>query len=913
MFALASLLPTEASAQLQTGTLTGTVKDESGGLLPGVSITVKNVANGQTRTVTTNETGRYQVIALQPGQYSLDAQLQGFATVSRSGVTVNVGSEIDVDLTMKIASLSESLTVTGEAPLVQSTKTDLSNIVTQQTLENLPSRQKQYLDFTLLMPATTQAVSTVQGTGAVIGGARSKEGALLIDGFYNFDEGFNMPKQMQSQDAIQEFQVVQFGGAAEYGRAIGGVINAVTKSGANELSGSGYGYFRNNSLNAQPFETKFLGVSKTDYHRYQEGGTFGGPLVQNKSFYFGAFEKVNETWPYANGISPANAAIIGLVPGDTISPRYFRSTFALIKWDYNLTGSSRLSASYSFTNHHDREMCCLQPLSTGSYAYELFANDHLASMTWTNVGASGRRVQDVKVSYFPRFYGTAGDLAGGPPVVPVGQINTASESNSSAPSVSIGGVANFGSVTLNNNINTYPVEAIYTSSVFATKHTIKFGADYYYAYYDYNQYNPLHGSYSFSSVANFIKGAYSQYTQSFGAIAAPRTHQWLSGFIQDQWQPNSLTTFNYGIRYDMEFNPHQDPSGIGWGNVYRNVGPRFAVSRDVNGRGHTFLKLNTGIFYDRIWNNATNNFYALEGYQTRKSYTWTPTSPGAPIYPAVFATPPPNLPGTLNNVIIVPSQAKDPVSAQFIATLEHSVTNDLSISLSAVYTKSWWKEYNVDTNLVWTGTAFIRPNPNYRQITQTVYGAQAEYEGGFVEVKKRGTRIGFDANFTVSRALQAGTGFPNDPRVGITADYGPVPDVPPVRFVATGWYNFTSTMQASLNYQAQGGIAVNPVDAGVDLLGTGVTGTRTPVLGPFSFRAPERNSFDGRFTWALPAGGRNQKLHLSAECYNMFNHTNVIAVNNNYGGVTGAPNAVFMAPTAYAPPREVQLGLRYSF
>jgi hypothetical protein len=912
IFAALAFLPTIARAQVQTGQINGVVKDETGGALPGVTITTKNLANGQVRTVESGTNGLFQVVALQPGQYSVTAELAGFGTVTRSDITVNVGSAIDVDIAMKIANLTETLTVTSEAPIVQSTKTDLSEVITQQAMENLPSRQKQYLDFTLLMPATTQSVSTVQGTGAVIGGARSKEGALLVDGFYNFDEGFNMPKQRQSQDAIQEFQVIQFGGAAEYGRAIGGIINAVTKSGTNSTGGSGYGFFRNNSLNAQPFESEFLGVPKTDYNRYQEGGTLGGPIVENRVFYFASYEKVNETWPYANGITPANAALIGLIPSDTTSPRYFRSSFALGKIDYNLNGGQRLTTSLSYTNQHDREMCCLQTLTTGSAAYELYANDFAGSVNWTSVSASGHRMQDAKLSYFPRYYGTAGDLAGGPPLVPQGQINTSLESNSSAPSVSIGGVATFGSVSLNNRINTFPVEAIYTSSMFVNRHTVKFGADYYYAYYDYNQYNPLHGSYTFSSVANFQKGLYTQYTQSFGAIANPRAHQWLSGFIQDQFRASDRVTYNYGLRYDLEINPKQEFSGVAWGNVYHNVGPRGAASIDLTGDGHTFLKLSSGLFFDRIWNNATNNFYALEGYQTRASYTWTPTSPGAPAYPAVFATAPANLPKTLNNVIIVPSDARDPMSAQAVATLEHALTTNLSVSVSGVYTRSWWKEYNVDTNLVWNGSAFIRPNSNYRQITQTVYGAPAEFTGGFVEIKKRGVKFGADANFTASKALQAGTGFANDPRVGIMADYGPVPDVPRWRVVGTGWYNLTPDMQVSINFQDQDGIAINPVAAGQDLLGTGVTGTRTPGLGPFAFRAPSRNSFDGRFTWQLPVGLK-QRLRLSAEVYNLFNHQNVIGVNNNYGPNEATPNAVWLTPTAYAPPREIQLGVRFQF
>ena len=185
---------------------------------------------------------------------------------------VNIGSVTDLNLTLRLGTIEESVTVSGESRLIERSKTALSSVITQDTIESLPSRNRQYLDFALLLPASTESVTRIQGTGAVVGGARSKEGSLLVDGFYNLDETFAMPKTHHSQDAIQEFQVVTFGGAAEYGRAIGGVINAVTKSGGNKVQGSGYGFFRNKNLNEQDFAEKRLGRPKSDFSRQQWGG-----------------------------------------------------------------------------------------------------------------------------------------------------------------------------------------------------------------------------------------------------------------------------------------------------------------------------------------------------------------------------------------------------------------------------------------------------------------------------------------------------------------------------------------------------------------------------------------------------------------------------------------------------------------
>ena len=345
------LSPAAAVAQTDTGSVAGTVVDESGGTLPGVTITVTNTANGQARTTVTNESGRYQITALQPSRYSIKAEIQGFATVLRPEVTVNVGSAIDVNLTMKVSTIEETVTVTGEAPIIESTRADLSNVITAEQLDSLPSKGRQYLDFTLLLPATVENTSTLaQGAGLNVGGARGKEAALLVDGFYNLDEGFAKPKQRHSQDAIQEFQVVSFGGSAEHGRAIGGIVNAVTKSGGNAFHGSGYGYYRGTDLNAQDFGEKRRGAPKAPFTRQQWGGTFGGPIKRDKSFFFGAYERIKEDYSFDNGILASDAATLGIPNEDVGSmPRYYYLNFAMGKWDHNINENHRIQASVALS------------------------------------------------------------------------------------------------------------------------------------------------------------------------------------------------------------------------------------------------------------------------------------------------------------------------------------------------------------------------------------------------------------------------------------------------------------------------------------------------------------------------------------------------------------------------------------
>ena len=905
-----------AFAQIDTGAITGTITDQSGAALPGVTVTITNVATSQARTTVTNELGHYQASALQPNRYNVKAELQGFATVVHADVIVNVGTAIDVNVAMKIATVQETVTVTGEPPLVESSRTGLSSVISQTQLDSLPSRDRQFLDYVLLMPASTENTSTsAQGIGVNIGGGRAKEASLLVDGFYNEDVGFAHIKQRYSEDSIQEFQVVDFAGAPEYGRAIGGIINAVTKSGSNTFSGSGYGFLRNENLNAEDFGSKALGLTtKPEFRRQQWGGTLGGPLQRDKSFFFLAYERYKEDTPYNDSVTAANAALIGLTQGDAGNiPQFTYSNFAMAKWDYNVDNNHRLQTGFAFSRWTDFNQSAVA-YRTLSAEYGTHATDLSLIFKYTDISDDSKRLQEIKATYFPRYYGVAGQAQGGPPLAAAGDINQGPEGNNSPPHVTISSVATFGSAALSNAINTYPMQVLYSSTRFADRHTVKFGGDYMFTNYDYTLYSPLAGSYSFSSLSNYLGGKYAQYSQSFGDPANPRFHQYASGYIQDSWQQSARLTINYGLRYDLEVFP-KSPNGQRFGWDPYDFGPRFSVSYDLTGQGTTFLKVSSGLYYDRLFDNETVFYTNLEGYQTLTSYTWTPTTPGAPLYPSVFATAPAKLPAGISNTNILPSNLRVPRSGQFVAKVERAITPRLVVSASAIYTRTWAREYQLDTNTVWTGTTWIHLDPAYRQILQYQFNGQAEYAGGVIDITARGNRIGFNGNLTLARAYESTNNYsdqPNDPRLGIGADWGPQTDTPVVRGVTSGWLNLNSRMQISGSFRARTGIAVNSVATGIDLIGAGNLGSRTPGFSRNSFRAPENNQVDARFTWSIPLQS-SKKLNIFVECFNLLNHENVVTVNNDYGPTPGSPLPVFLTPTSWAPPREVQLGTRLTF
>jgi hypothetical protein len=919
---LGVLAPSLARAQggTSTASVAGKVSDATGGVLPGVTVTVTSLSTNQQRTVVTNEEGVYRFAGLTPGEYSITAELEGFSKFVQSGIRLQVGGSSDLNVTMRLSNVSESMTVTGQAAIIESAKTDLSTVISRDQIDTLPTISRNFLDYALLSPGVNEDVRTTgQGIGLKVAGARDKDGALLVDGLWNTDESFTYPKVKYSQDAIAEFQVQTMGGAAEYGRSVGGIVSAVTKSGGNALSGSGYGYFRNKTLNGEDFLSAQQGLPKAAFDREQWGGSLGGRLVVDKTFFFGAADRSTQTTPFNNGITSQNAATIGLPPEDVGNiDQYLRDTFAMAKVTHVANQNNTLTATYAMT--YDVISNFNTPFATRSRSGLWDSTDNTFSFQWTRVSRQGTWLHDLRVAYLPRKFNNTNRNEGGPPLTADGELRS-----SLAPSVNITQVANFGSGYILLDMTTRPVQATYSTSVFKNKHSFKFGTDVMGVYFLYNRYQgPQSGSYAFSSMANFLAGRYTTYTQSFGPAGLARDHIYLSAYAQDSWVANSRLTVNYGLRWDGDdITGYQ---GQDYGHSWKNFGPRLAVSYDLTGKGTTLLKVGTGLMFDRLWENPITPTYYNNKYVGQQiSATWNFGQPGAPVYPNTIPgdTLPANAPVGVRNVYIVPDPLKMPETWQFIATLDRAFGDNFSTSVSAVGTRSWNKENPFDTNLVWGNAAnpdglccFTRADPNFRQILQYQYRSNASYAGMVVTAQRRyrhGLRFG--GNLTVARAYDQGENYstqPNDNRY-FSADYGPSGDVPTVTATANGSADFTKALQLSWVFHVRSGLRIDPKSGPtLDLNGDGAFNDRTPGLARNSFEGPATNSLDLRLTCALPVRSSG-KRQLTLEAFNVYNKENWQSLNTLYGPVASAPNPVFGTPLSYYPPRQVQLGARFSF
>ncbi len=297
--AIAVLIPALAMAQTESGKVTGSVTDQSGAVLPGVTVNLKSVDRATTRTTVTNNAGEYVFAGLVPGTYEVTAELSGFST-RQVRTTVPVGATVNVNVQMAVGAQTEVITVVGETAAAINTSTqDIATTVTETQIRELPTITRNAYDLVQLSgnATPTPPEMTARGTGYNINGARSASTNIMLDGSANNDEFTATVGQLVPLDSVQEFSVITSNFSAQYGRASGGVVNVATKSGTNQFRGTVYEFFRNEALATNSFDNKANEIEKGKFDRHQMGFSLGGPLVKDKVHFFtsGEYIRVRST------------------------------------------------------------------------------------------------------------------------------------------------------------------------------------------------------------------------------------------------------------------------------------------------------------------------------------------------------------------------------------------------------------------------------------------------------------------------------------------------------------------------------------------------------------------------------------------------------------------------------------------
>src|SRR5258705_13539376 len=300
-----SLNTVSVQAQTLYGTIQGQVQDQQGAAIGKAEVTVRNLETGAVRKVNANDAGAYQVTSIPPGSYELTASTAGFKTDVRSGITVTVGAEINVNFSLTVGAVSEKIEVTAEAAQVDTSSATLGGFVNSTTIRELPLNGRDWISLSLLQPGVSPNASQNQndlsraqrgnGLSLYISGGRHTDNAFRIDGVSVNDYANGSPgsalRVSMGLDAIREFSVLTNSYSAEYGRGAGGVVNAITKSGTNQIHGGAYYFHRNSALDARNF---FDLATLPAFRRHQFGGYLGGRIIKDKTFYFVNYEQLTE-------------------------------------------------------------------------------------------------------------------------------------------------------------------------------------------------------------------------------------------------------------------------------------------------------------------------------------------------------------------------------------------------------------------------------------------------------------------------------------------------------------------------------------------------------------------------------------------------------------------------------------------
>jgi Carboxypeptidase regulatory-like domain/TonB dependent receptor-like, beta-barrel/TonB-dependent Receptor Plug Domain len=350
-----------AQSQATTGVIEGTVKAENGEAVGGASVLLTNTATNFEKTVTSAADGRFRAILLPLGPYRLTVSLEGFATLVREGVDLAVGQTLNLTLTLQLSAVEQSVTVTAEAPLIETSRTEGATRIDEASIENLPNNGRNFLDFTKLTPGVT-IVQGPDGDELSINGQKGIHNNISVDGadfnnpFFGEQRGGQRPPFTFNLDAVQEVVVVTDGAPAEFGRSSGGFVNVVTKSGTNQHHGTAHGFYKDDGLSGTPKNPDGSAAEKGNFDQEQTGFTLGGPLRQDEVFYFVAadVQRANRTKQLdPNRMDPQLVAFldsIGIPNDNSPISRSDDAEVFLGKIDWHISERNLLTLRYNYTN-----------------------------------------------------------------------------------------------------------------------------------------------------------------------------------------------------------------------------------------------------------------------------------------------------------------------------------------------------------------------------------------------------------------------------------------------------------------------------------------------------------------------------------------------------------------------------------
>jgi hypothetical protein len=958
-------------AQSSTGSVSGLLTDDSGGALPGVTVTATNTATGTSRTTVSNSAGAYSLPLLPPATYTIEASLDGFRPVRRDKVVVNIGTDANVSLSLQ-AGVAETITVTAAAPLVETERTQVSSVVNEVAIENLPTNGRNFIDFVLTTPGV---VKDVRAGDISFAGQRGTLNSLVIDGANNDNTFFGQalgrtgsgraPYQF-SQDAVKEFQVNTSAYSAEYGRAGGAVINVVTKSGTNDFDGTIFYFLRDRRYNANDYINELNGRPKSPYHFDQYGGSVGGPIVRDRHFFFLNYDAQRNEIP--------NPVVLGGTRAVTIRTPEDQAGY-----------DELLARSGDYVRRQDQDVYLLKT------DHELWSNAHL-SMRYNRQEFVGVNLENANLQHSVEHTGNSTvntDTLSGVLSAAIGggffnelraqwaKDREPGQANFSGPEVEVFHDSNLvvrvGQNTFSPRETTIKRWQIAdTATYLLNTHTLKGGFDVSHdAILNYFPGN-FAGTYRFNTLSDFAQRRPNRFLQAFagpgttGPVTNPDITEY-GLFVQDEWKLMPAVTLTAGLRYDLQSIAQPEvqnsdaqllAAGIDTADIpedTNNIAPRLGIAWTPGSDGRTVVRAGYGIFYGRTPAIMIGTAHSNNGINVQ---TINFTGAQMPVYPNVYSSIPTGATIPKPTIFAFDKDYENPQVHQGSLGLERALTNDLLVGVTYQYVKGEDLTRSADINIsdpvnTTVGVPGIGPAPvkryngrpftNFARIIEFQSSAGSRYDGLTLDVQKRFAqnwqgRIAYTYSHVEDNKPDATAVVPGTDDAKFVSDSGDFDtdwtrgdndvrhrlvlsgvwsldayaqgiETSWMRGLASGW-----TLSGIASYQS--GQWFTPVVTG-DVNNDGnAANDIAPGYSRNSLQLPSQFSLDPRVTKDIVFGGT--RLQLIAEVFNLTDRNNVSNVNRTlyaYNLTTNAltSNAAFLTPSAVAGQRIMQLAAKVSF
>jgi hypothetical protein len=950
LFALGvAAAPALAQSQAINATIEGTVIDESGAVLPGVTVAVRNLDTGAERVVVSNESGFYRAPLLPLGTYQVTAELAGFRRYERTGLTLTAGQTAVIDVRLGVGEMTEVISVTADTPVVDTGRIDQGRTINEREIKELPLTSRNPYNFALLQPGVVGFETQEFGVPRL-----TANGALLrvnyqIDGNDNTQKDRAGLRQMpMSEVMIREVKIVTTGYAPEFGQTMGLIYNAITPSGTNRYRGQSSYRFQRDAFSAMPFFAA-AGAAKPPVEVNLFTIDLGGPIVRDRTHFFGGFE--NTRRDLSGGrvitISQANAARLGLSEPQYM-PAVADTRFAIGKVDQQLTQNHRLTARYIFfdntiSNNVGGGLNSVQRATDFSDRQHSFATQGVSTL-----GAN--LLNELRVQYATRNQGrTPGAQAG------------------TGPAINVTGAANFGGPVAGSADAGFG----FTQKIFQVIDNVTwirgdhaFKAGFSFQNVRDTRRATLSQLYIFPSPDAYLAArnganpfAYSSFTQFFGNPDLAYTTNMFALFVQDDWRLARNLKLLYGLRYDVYGPPDADAgapieASRNFSRDTNNIQPRLGVVWTLGAGERTVVRANTGLMYDQPLNAVYEQALQNNGTNARASASFQAATPGAPAFPNVLASgtgAQPNLAWTVDPDFQIARSWQNNVQ------VERALGNTYAVGLGFSYVRM--NNLPVVTNINPinpTGTlpdgrpvfstlvnANTRLDPRYNVINMVQSIGDGTYRNMTLQLTRRFTNgIQWDLAYTLGKSednapitsalsVQGDFGGGRTDPTNLERDRGP--NILDQRhtfmgsIVAQPQFGVDGVLGTILNHnqfgfavQMASGIPVN-VRANRELNNDGATGDRPVGVGRNALTLPARSNVDMRYSRKFPVW-RTTEAQFTAEVKNLFNTVQWSGVNpvvqtDPLGNpLSPIPTAGDQFPaTGGYEQRQLQLGFRFTF